>query len=128
MPVRNKARHRTARIGWLRAAVLGANDGILSTSSLVLGVAAAHATHSNGKTACAWGYVSLTPSDALMSPRRGLHTKTDALARAGVRRQFRRGYQTFRLRLSGREDCLSGHTLGKQAGVGSRIFHREKKM
>jgi len=43
----NKERHRTRRIGWLRAAVLGANDGILSTSSLVLGVAAAHATHSN---------------------------------------------------------------------------------
>jgi vacuolar iron transporter family protein len=39
--------HHTGRIGWLRAAVLGANDGILSTSSLVLGVAAAHATHSN---------------------------------------------------------------------------------
>ena len=39
--------HRTGRIGWLRAAVLGANDGILSTASLVLGVAAAHATHSN---------------------------------------------------------------------------------
>jgi vacuolar iron transporter family protein len=47
MPVANKERHRTGRIGWLRAAVLGANDGILSTSSLVLGVAAAHATHSN---------------------------------------------------------------------------------
>jgi VIT1/CCC1 family predicted Fe2+/Mn2+ transporter len=41
----NKERHHTGRIGWLRAAVLGANDGILSTSSLVLGVAAAHATH-----------------------------------------------------------------------------------
>ena len=40
-------RHRTGRIGWLRAAVLGANDGILSTSSLVLGVAAAHGTHTN---------------------------------------------------------------------------------
>jgi VIT1/CCC1 family predicted Fe2+/Mn2+ transporter len=39
--------HHTGRIGWLRAAVLGANDGILSTSSLLLGVAAAHATHSN---------------------------------------------------------------------------------
>ncbi len=39
--------HHTGRIGWLRAAVLGANDGILSTSSLVLGVAAAHGTHSN---------------------------------------------------------------------------------
>ena len=39
--------HRTERIGWLRAAVLGANDGILSTASLVLGVAAAHGTHAN---------------------------------------------------------------------------------
>ena len=38
-------RHRTERIGWLRAAVLGANDGIVSTASLVLGVAAADATH-----------------------------------------------------------------------------------
>jgi VIT1/CCC1 family predicted Fe2+/Mn2+ transporter len=35
-------RHRTDRIGWLRAAVLGANDGLISTSSLVVGVAAAH--------------------------------------------------------------------------------------
>lgn len=47
MPVRHKERHRTKDIGWLRAAVLGANDGILSTGSLVLGVAAAHGTHSN---------------------------------------------------------------------------------
>ncbi|MDB6089027.1 MAG: protein of unknown function transrane [Gammaproteobacteria bacterium] len=39
--------HRTGRIGWLRAAVLGANDGIVSTSSLMLGVAAAHASHSS---------------------------------------------------------------------------------
>jgi VIT1/CCC1 family predicted Fe2+/Mn2+ transporter len=34
-------RHRSERIGWLRAAVLGANDGIVSTASLVVGVAAA---------------------------------------------------------------------------------------
>ena len=34
-------RHRTDRIGWLRAAVLGANDGIISTASLIVGVAAA---------------------------------------------------------------------------------------
>jgi VIT1/CCC1 family predicted Fe2+/Mn2+ transporter len=40
---RHRERHRTNRIGWLRAAVLGANDGIASTASLVLGVAAAHA-------------------------------------------------------------------------------------
>ena len=37
--------HKSGRIGWLRAAVLGANDGILSTASLVLGVAASHANH-----------------------------------------------------------------------------------
>lgn len=40
-------RHRTKNIGWLRAAVLGANDGIVSTASLILGIAAAHATHSD---------------------------------------------------------------------------------
>ena len=43
--MRHREWHRTDRIGWLRAAVLGANDGIVSTASLVLGVAAAHATH-----------------------------------------------------------------------------------
>src|SRR5512138_2257198 len=37
-------RHFSERIGWLRAAVLGANDGIVSTASLVVGVAAAHAS------------------------------------------------------------------------------------
>lgn len=41
--MRHLERHRTDRIGWLRAAVLGANDGIVSTASLVLGVAAAGA-------------------------------------------------------------------------------------
>jgi len=43
--VRQRERHRLGKSGWLRAAVLGANDGILSTSSLVLGVAAAHGSH-----------------------------------------------------------------------------------
>ena len=46
MPLFHRERHRTQHIGWLRAAVLGANDGIVSTASLVVGVAAAHATHS----------------------------------------------------------------------------------
>ena len=41
--MRHIERHRTHRIGWLRAAVLGANDGIVSTASLVVGVAAAGA-------------------------------------------------------------------------------------
>jgi VIT1/CCC1 family predicted Fe2+/Mn2+ transporter len=57
MPVRPKE-HRIGRIGWLRAAVLGANDGILSTASLVLGVATAHATHNNVLVAGVAGLVA----------------------------------------------------------------------
>jgi len=45
--IRHTERHRTDRIGWLRASVLGANDGIVSTASLVVGVAAANASHGN---------------------------------------------------------------------------------
>ena len=39
--MRHRERHRSERVGWLRASVLGANDGIVSTASLVVGVAAA---------------------------------------------------------------------------------------
>ena len=45
--MRHAERHRTQRIGWLRAAVLGANDGIVSTASLVVGVAAASLSQGN---------------------------------------------------------------------------------
>ncbi|HYQ71789.1 MAG TPA: VIT family protein [Gammaproteobacteria bacterium] len=45
--MRHIERHRTHRVGWLRAAVLGANDGIVSTASLILGVAAAGASTGN---------------------------------------------------------------------------------
>ena len=58
MPAKQREQHRTERIGWLRAAVLGANDGILSTASLVLGVAAAHGTHSNVLVAGVAGLVA----------------------------------------------------------------------
>src|SRR5580692_11388134 len=51
-------RHRIERTGWLRASVLGANDGILSTASLVLGVAAAHGTRSNVLVAGVAGLVA----------------------------------------------------------------------
>ena len=53
MSLRQKERHRTERIGWLRATVLGANDGIVSTASLVLGVA-----HSNILIAVVAGFVA----------------------------------------------------------------------
>ncbi len=46
-PRRHPEHHLIGRIGWLRAAVLGANDGILSTASLISGVAAANSAHSD---------------------------------------------------------------------------------
>jgi VIT1/CCC1 family predicted Fe2+/Mn2+ transporter len=59
MPVVSRGEHHlTKRVGWLRAAVLGANDGILSTASLVLGVAAAQATHTNVLVAGVAGLVA----------------------------------------------------------------------
>ncbi|WP_394791405.1 VIT1/CCC1 transporter family protein [Rhodoferax sp.] len=45
--MRHIERHRTQHIGWLRASVLGANDGIVSTASLIVGIAAAHSSMAN---------------------------------------------------------------------------------
>jgi VIT1/CCC1 family predicted Fe2+/Mn2+ transporter len=78
MPPRHRERHRTERIGWLRAAVLGANDGILSTVSLVLGVAAAHASHSSISVA---GVAGLMAGSMSMSMAAGeyvsVHSQAD---------------------------------------------------
>ncbi len=57
-PIRHRERHRTDRIGWLRAAVLGANDGIVSTASLLMGVAAAEASETSVLTAGIAGLVA----------------------------------------------------------------------
>ena len=58
MVARHRERHRTDLIGWLRAAGLGANDGIVSTASVVLGVAAANAGHSSTAVAGVAGLVA----------------------------------------------------------------------
>jgi VIT1/CCC1 family predicted Fe2+/Mn2+ transporter len=55
---RHREQHRTSRIGWLRASVMGANDGILSTASLVVGVAAAHASQGSVLVAGVAGLVA----------------------------------------------------------------------
>ena len=53
--------HRSDRIGWLRAAVLGANDGIVSTASLIVGVVTANATQNAVLVAGVAGLVAGTP-------------------------------------------------------------------
>jgi len=95
MPPRHWERHRVSRVGWLRAAVLGANDGIVSTASLLLGVAAADASHGGimiagvaglvaGAMSMAAGeYVSVhsqadTENADLERERRELETDSDA--------------------------------------------------
>lgn len=54
----NGEHHRINRVGWLRAAVLGANDGIISTSSLIIGVASAHTPYSGILIAGIAGWVA----------------------------------------------------------------------
>jgi len=56
--MRHPEQHRTHRIGWLRAAVLGANDGIVSTASLIVGVAAADSSRSGVLVAGVAGLVA----------------------------------------------------------------------
>jgi vacuolar iron transporter family protein len=58
MPHPQPEQHRSGTIGWLRAAVLGANDGILSTASLIVGVASAHGTSQSILVAGVAGLVS----------------------------------------------------------------------
>jgi vacuolar iron transporter family protein len=85
MAKKGKEQHLIGRIGWLRAAVLGANDGILSTASLVLGVATAHASHANILLAGVAGLVAGTMSMAA-GEYVSVHSQADTEA-ADLRRE-----------------------------------------
>jgi vacuolar iron transporter family protein len=77
MFVRHRERHRSAHVGWLRAAVLGANDGVVSTASLMLGVAAAHAARNYvllaGVSGLAAGAMSMAAGEYV-----SVHSQADA--------------------------------------------------
>ena len=74
-------RHSTGGIGWLRASVLGANDGIVSTASLILGVAAAHVSQTNillsGTAALVAGAMSMATGEYV-----SVHSQADTEAAA----------------------------------------------
>src|SRR6202048_4055100 len=74
-------RHSLGRVGWLRATVLGANDGIVSTSSLILGVAAAHASQTtillSGTAAVVAGAMSMATGEYV-----SVHSQADTEAAA----------------------------------------------
>jgi vacuolar iron transporter family protein len=81
MRPRSHERHNLAGVGWLRASVLGANDGIVSTSSLILGVAAAHASEANillsGTAALVAGAMSMATGEYV-----SVHSQADTEAAA----------------------------------------------
>jgi VIT1/CCC1 family predicted Fe2+/Mn2+ transporter len=81
MRPRSHERHSLGGIGWLRACVLGANDGIVSTSSLILGVAAAHASQANilisGTAALVAGAMSMATGEYV-----SVHSQADTEAAA----------------------------------------------
>ena len=79
MPRRHFERHRADRIGWLRAAVLGANDGLVSTASLMVGVAAANASATALLTTGAAGLVAGAMSMAA-GEYVSVHTQADTEA------------------------------------------------
>jgi vacuolar iron transporter family protein len=85
--LRHRERHRTEHVGWLRAAVLGANDGIVSTASLVLGVAAADASHSGillaGTAGLVAGAMSMAAGEYV-----SVHSQSDA-EQADIERERR---------------------------------------
>jgi vacuolar iron transporter family protein len=81
MRSRSHERHSLGGVGWLRASVLGANDGIVSTSSLLLGVAAAHASQANillsGTAALVAGAMSMATGEYV-----SVHSQADTEAAA----------------------------------------------
>jgi VIT1/CCC1 family predicted Fe2+/Mn2+ transporter len=81
MRPRSHERHTLGGVGWLRASVLGANDGIVSTSSLILGVAAAHASQANillsGTAALVAGAMSMATGEYV-----SVHSQADTEAAA----------------------------------------------
>ncbi len=81
MRPRRHERHQLDGVGWLRASVLGANDGIVSTSSLILGVAAAHASQANillsGTAALVAGAMSMATGEYV-----SVHSQADTEAAA----------------------------------------------
>lgn len=78
---RHRENHKMKNVGWLRAAVLGANDGIVSTGSLVLGVAASNASHSSILVAGVAGLVAGAMSMAT-GEYVSVHTQSDTEAAA----------------------------------------------
>jgi VIT1/CCC1 family predicted Fe2+/Mn2+ transporter len=103
----HRERHRSERIGWLRAAVLGANDGIVSTASLVVGVAAAEAARQDVLIAGVAGLVA-----GALSMAAGEYVSVSSQADT-ERADLGRERQELAADPQGEEDELTGIYVGR---------------
>ena len=104
--------HRSGRVGWLRAAVLGSDDAIVSTASLMIGVAAASATKSAVLVAGVAGLVA-----GAMSMAVGEYVSVSSQRDA---EQADIGLETLEARHHRREHCGRVHALQRQRMPGAR--------
>ena len=126
--------HLVARIGWLRAAVLGANDGIISTASLVLGVASAASSQNEALTAGVAGLVAGAMSMAAgeyVSFSSQFDTERADLARESGElandRNFRRGGARSNLCWAGRREWACSRSRTAAYGQGCSRFPRSRR-
>ena len=126
--------HLVARIGWLRAAVLGANDGIISTASLVLGVASAASSQNEALTAGVAGLVAGAMSMAAgeyVSVSSQFDTERADLARESGElandRNFRRGGARSNLCWAGRREWACSRSRTAAYGQGCSRFPRSRR-
>ena len=106
--------HRSERIGWLRAAVLGANDGIVSTASLVVGVAAAESTRQHVLVAGVAGLVA-----GALSMAAGEYVSVSSQADT-ERADLQQEQRELAADPQAEEDELTGIYLQRGSGAGSR--------
>lgn len=104
---RHHEKHRTGRMGWLRAAVLGANDGIVSTASLVLGVATAHAS---GQSILVAGVAGLVAGSMSMAAGEyvSVHSQAD-----GERAELEREHHELRAHVDAEHKELATIYVGR---------------
>jgi VIT1/CCC1 family predicted Fe2+/Mn2+ transporter len=110
--MRHTERHRTQRVGWLRAAVLGANDGIVSTASLIVGVAAAEASRSSvpvaGMAGLVAGAMSMAAGEYVSVSSQAAHAGCSSIGKSVARVTF---WSALAMALTAAVGALFGATL-----------------
>ena len=108
-------KHKQHRVGWLRAAVLGANDGIVSTSSLIIGVAAANSGHVDimiaGTARLVAGAISMAAGEYV-----SISSQTD-VKKAGIEREKQELLEMSEIELQRLAEIYEAKGLKKETAI-----------